>query len=176
MRREKTLVVGHPLGSMLSYLCEPCPWVNKVIAVAHNYKAFDLRFILNRAILLKWPPELIMNGLKIMCIKMEHLVFLDSVSFLPCSLRNLPEAFVLATSKSWYPHYFNIEENLDYVGPIPDASYYGANEMSESERRDFLARYEIQKKKGAVFDNRRVLETYCQDDVTVLLQACRVFR
>jgi len=124
MRREKTLVVGHPLGSMLSYLCEPCPWVNKVIAVAHNYKAFDLRFILNRAILLKWPPELIMNGLKIMCIKMEHLVFLDSVSFLPCSLRNLPEAFVLATSKSWYPHYFNIEENLDYVGPIPDASYY----------------------------------------------------
>ena len=27
-----------------------------------------------------------------------------------------------------------------------------------------------------VFDNRRVLESYCQDDVTVLRQACRVFR
>ena len=27
-----------------------------------------------------------------------------------------------------------------------------------------------------VFDNRLVLETYCQDDVTVLRQACRVFR
>ena len=26
------------------------------------------------------------------------------------------------------------------------------------------------------FDNRRVLETYCQDDVTVLRKACRVFR
>jgi hypothetical protein len=33
-----------------------------------------------------------MNGLKIMCMKMEHLVFLDSVSFLPCPLRKLPEA------------------------------------------------------------------------------------
>ena len=107
---------------------------------------------------------------------MEHLVFLDSVSFLPCSLRKLQEAFGLTASKSWYPHYFNTEENLDYVGPIPDASYYGANEMSESERRDFFAWYESQKKKGAVFDNRRVLETYCQDDVTVLRQACRVFR
>ena len=36
------------------------------------------------------------------------------------------------------PHYFNTEENLDYVGPISVASYYGVNEMSESERRDFL--------------------------------------
>ena len=26
-----------------------------------------------------------------------------------------------------------------------------------------------------MFDNRRVLETYGQDDVTVLRQACRVF-
>jgi len=108
-------------------------------------------------------------------MKMVHLVFLDSVSFLPCSLRKLPETFGLTDSKSWYPHYFNTEENLDYVGPIPDASYYGANEMSESESRDFIAWYEIQKKKGAVFDNKRVLETYCQDDVTVLRQACRVF-
>jgi len=59
------------------------------------------------------------------------LVFLDSVFFLPCSLRKLPEAFDITASKSWYPHYFNTEENLDYVGPIPDALYYGANEMSE---------------------------------------------
>jgi hypothetical protein len=34
--------------------------------------------------------------------------------------------------------------------------------------------YEEQKDK--VFDNRRVLENYCQDDVTVLRQACQIFR
>jgi len=84
-----------PVGSMLSYLFEPRPWVNKIIAIAHNAKAFDLQFILNRAILLKLRPEVIMNGLKIMCMKMEHQVFLDSVSFFPCSLRKLPEAFGL---------------------------------------------------------------------------------
>jgi len=124
--------------------------------------------------MLKWQPELIMNGLKFMCMKMEHLVFLDSVSFLPCPLCKLPVAFGLMASKSWYPHYFNTEENLDYVGPISDVFYYGANEMSEAERREFLACYEGQKE--AVFDNRRVLEAYCQDDVTVLRQACRRFR
>jgi len=49
----------------------------------------------------KWKPELIMNGLKIMCMKMGHLVFLDSVSFLPCLLRKLSEAYGLTACKSW---------------------------------------------------------------------------
>jgi len=37
-----------------------------------------------------------MNRLKIMHMKMNHMIFLNSVSFLS------------------YPHYFNTEENLDY--------------------------------------------------------------
>jgi hypothetical protein len=103
---------------------------------------------------------------------MDHLIFLDS--FNPCSLRKLPEAFGLQVSKSWYPHYVNTAENLDYVGSIPDITYYGASEMSKAERRDFLEWYEGQK--AEVFNNRHVLESYCQDDVTVLLQACQLFR
>ena len=120
---RKLSLLNNPVGSMLSYLCEPRPWVNKIIAIAHNAIAFDLQIIPNRAILLKWLHELIMKGLKIMCKKMEHLVFLESVSFRPCSLGKLPEAFGLKASKSWYPHYFNTEENLGYIGPNPDASY-----------------------------------------------------
>jgi len=89
---------------MLTSLCKPRPWANKIDAIAHNAKAFDLHFILNSAIMLKWKTELIMSGLKIMCMKLEHLVFLDSLSFLPCALRKLPEAFGLSSSKSWYPH------------------------------------------------------------------------
>jgi hypothetical protein len=52
--------------------------------------------------------------------------------------------------------------------------YYGADGMSEGERNEFVAWYASQK--DAVFDKRRVLEEYCQADVTVLRQACRVFR
>jgi hypothetical protein len=92
-----------PVGDLLSYLCEPRPWCNKVVAIAHNAKAFDSQFILKRAILLKWNPELILNGLKIISMKMQHIHFLDSISYLPMPLRKLPEAFGLSSSKSWFP-------------------------------------------------------------------------
>ena len=159
-------------GTCLFYLKEPRPWANKIVAIAHNAKEFDFHFILNRAILRKWKRELIMNGLKIMCLKMEHVVFLDNVSFLPCPLRNVPDAF--GPSKLWYPLYFNTEENLNYIGPIPEVSYHSVNEMGEKERSEFLVWYDS--RKSGPFYNRRVLGTYCQDDVTVLRQACRVFR
>jgi hypothetical protein len=118
-----------PEGDLLSYLCEDRPRC-KITVIVHNAKAFDLHFILKRAIFLKWQPEVIMSG-QIMCMKMEHLKFIDSICFLPFPLRNLSGAFGLTTSKSWYPHYFNKAANLDYVGQIPDIEYYGVNEMGE---------------------------------------------
>jgi len=90
-------------------------------------------------------------------MRVEHLVFLDSVSFLPFPVRKLPEAFGLTASKSWYPHIFNTEENLDYIGPIPDVSYYGVNDMGERERNEILAWYESRKE--SVYDNRQALES-----------------
>jgi len=41
-------------------------------------------------------------------------------------------------------------------------------------REGNLSWYDEQKDK--MFDNRRVLEQNCQDDVTVLRQACQIFR
>jgi len=107
-------------------------------------------------------------------MKIHNIQFLDSVSYMPMPLRKRPEAFGLQAPKSWYSHLFNTMANLEYVGAIPDIKYYGADEMSEGERREFMAWYD--KGKFKVFDNRLVLEQYCQDDVTVLRQACRVFR
>jgi hypothetical protein len=163
-----------PVGDLLSYLCESRPWCEKVVAIAHNAKAFDSQFILKRAIVLKWDPQLILNGLKIISMRMQHLHFLDSDSYLPMPLRKLSEAFGLSVSNSWFPHTFNSKANLDYVGHMPDIKYFGADEMSAGERKDFLAWYDEQKSK--VFDNRHVLEQYCHDDVTVLRQACQIFR
>ena len=114
-----------PVGDLLSYLCESRPWVRQIIAIAHNAKAFDLHFILSRAVLLKWRPELVMSGQKIILMKMEHMKFIDSICFLPFPLRKLSGAFGLTAAKGWYPHYFNTEENLHFVGSIPEMSYYG---------------------------------------------------
>ena len=108
------------------------------MAIAHNAKAFDSQFILNRAIQMKWKPELILNGLKIVCMKIEHMLFIDSVTYLPTPLRKVPEAFGFHTNKSWYFHYFNKNTHMEYVGPISDVSYFGVDEMSVSERREFM--------------------------------------
>jgi len=107
-------------------------------------------------------------------MKVEHLLFLDSVSFLPCPLSKLPEAYGPTASKSWYPHYYNTKENFDYIGPIHEVTYYGVNEMGEEERNEFLAWYKSHNSEH--FDKRRVLLKYSQDDVTVLRQAFRGFR
>jgi hypothetical protein len=104
----------------------------------------------------------------------QHLTFLDSISYLPMALRKLPEAFGLSATKSLYPHLFNTKANLNYVGSIPDMIQYGVTEMGVAERKEFTSWYDAQKDK--VLDNRRVLEQYCQDDVTVLRQACQIFR
>jgi len=123
---------------------------------------------------MKWKTELILNGLKIVSMKIQHMLFIDSASYQPMPLCKLPEAFGLSVAKSWYPHFFNIKANLDYVGLFPNMSYFGADEMSQSERREFMTWYASQKDK--VFDNRRILEQYCRDDVTVLREACQIRR
>ena len=115
-----------------------------------------------------------MSGHKIILMKMEHLKFIDSISFLPFPLRKLSSAFGLTASKGWYPHYFNTRENMGYVGSIPDTLYYGIVEMGALERTEFLEWYDSQR--SELFYSRRVLENYSQDDVTVLGQTCRVFR
>ena len=105
-------------------------------------------------------------------MKTQHVTFLDSISFMPMALRKLPEAFGLSATKSCYPHLFNTRANLNYMGSIPDMAKYGVAEMGESERKEFVSWYDVQKHK--VFDNRRVLKQYCQDDVR--RQACQLFR
>jgi hypothetical protein len=57
---------------------------------------------------------------------------------------------------------------------MSDKSYYGVDDMSQSDRDDFLSWYE--QRKGQVFYNRGLLVQYCQDDFTVLRQACQMFR
>ena len=106
-----------------------------------------------------------------MCMRVENLVFLDSF-FLTFALRKLPEPFGLMVAMSLYPHCFKTRVNLNSVGKIPYITYYGVDEISASERNEFLAWYEGQKLE--VFRTRRVLKSFCQDDVSVLREAYRV--
>jgi len=123
--------------------------------------------------ILKLKPELIMNGLKSCAIRWSIWCYWIACPPYTAHLRKLPEAFGLTACNSWYPLYSTTEENLDCLDPLPDVSYYGVNEMREEDRREFLAWYESH---YPICDSKRVLESYSQDDVTVLRQARKRFR
>ena len=128
-----------PLGDLISFTFKSRPWADRVVAIAHNAKAFDLLFVLNRLVRMKLLPEhLILNGQKIICLKVENVTWLDSTNYLAMPLRKLSEAFCLKAQKSWYPNLFNTAKNMKYVGPAPDVSYYDIDHMHESERKEFL--------------------------------------
>jgi len=52
--RRKHTFWDDPVGDLLTYLCKSRPWCGKIMVIIHNSKAFDLHFILDRAIFLKW--------------------------------------------------------------------------------------------------------------------------
>ena len=57
--------------------------------------------------------------------------------------------------------------------PVPEVKYFGADEMIHSQTSEFMTWYDRQK--DDLFDNRRFLEQYYQDEVTAELQACQIF-
>ena len=94
------------------------------------------------------------------------MTFLDSISFPPWHYVNYQRHSGSQRLNPWYPHYFNTRSNLDYIGPIAGIEQYGVDQISESERKEFMEWYDTQK--DMVFNNRHELKQYCQDDVTVL--------
>ena len=64
---------------------------------------------------------------------MQNFHFLDSLNYLPMSLKNMPKSFNLTCKKGYYTHIFNTAINLNYVGAYPEPELYGQT-MSVDER------------------------------------------
>lgn len=145
------------------------------ICLAHNSSAYDAQFLLSFVHSRGVKPRLVLQGRKIMCMMARGVRFVDSMNFFPMGLARLPEAFGLKElRKGFFPHLFNVARNQKYVGPMPDARYYGVDEMSVSRRREFMTWYETQR--GKAFDFREELTSYCVSDVDILQRCCGVFR
>jgi hypothetical protein len=51
--KRKHSSFNDPVSEVLTYLCIPRAWCDKVVSVVHNARAFEMQFILKRAILMK---------------------------------------------------------------------------------------------------------------------------
>ena len=62
------------------------------------------------------------------------------------ALSKLPEAFGLEElTKGYFPHLWNTLENQNYVGAVPDASFYGPDQMHQTKRAAFYEWYDEQR-------------------------------
>lgn len=149
-----------------------------VLVIAHNSKGYDAHFIF-RDIFSRNLTDVrpILNGNKILKIDLNNVRFLDSLSFFQQPLDSLPKTFGLdcaLVAKGVFPHLFNTEENQDYVGRLPEVSYFAPELMKEKKRDEFMKWYE--ENKDSVWKLKEELMKYCANDVSILRMCVMDFR
>lgn len=180
--REHVFMGDDALENFMTYLGGLNEKFRQVVMISHNGQKYDMHFILKYmyAHTAEWPlreESLIMNGTKILRIKVGRFSFLDSINFFNCALSSLPKMFSIENhSKGHYPHYFNTRENLDYVGDLPAFEYFDADNMKNDQYQKLNEWYNAEKTAKTVFNNKNVLVDYCKGDVTILRLACLKFR
>lgn len=140
------------------------------LLVAHNASGYDSRLILDAALTLTEKKKIvpIRRGLKYMELRIENVIFRDSLLFLPSSLANLAKSFNLSLRKGIFPHLFNTPENIDYEGKLPDKKYFDLTFFAKSSKEidDFNKWYTDREK--TVWNFKKELIEYCRDDVKIL--------
>ena len=170
-----------------------CRWLftpehDKCIVIAHNFQGYDsypiLRFLNQEGI----PYDVIYNGAKCVTLRTKtkqkkrtsfkiDIKFIDSLNFIPMALAKFPKTFGQdELCKGYFPHYFNKDENQEYVGPIPCQDDYGVNTMKPEAREKFMAWHQEQVVNNYVFDFQQEILKYCRSDVDILAECCKLYR
>jgi len=142
-------------------------------AIAHNAKGYDSQFILKYCVENTLKPFTIYNGTKLMYLKVSNIKIKDSLNFVASPLSAFPKTFGLdELKKGYFPHFFNKTKNQNYVGPMPDVSFYGVDTMDKTTREKFMEGYTEKVKENYVFDFQKEFVEYCEADVNILRKGC----
>ena len=144
-------------------------------ALAHNAKGYDHYFLFRYCLTQSILPKVIFNGSKITFMNVArglNIRCLDSCSFLPMPLAQLPQCFDLTESKKgFFPHFFNLPPHYGTVRQgLPSPESYGVQNMSVRRRSEFLLWYH--EHRDDTFDFEKELLEYCQSDVDILRKSC----
>jgi hypothetical protein len=111
---KRTLVfLQDPLRKFIDHLRLSRPFAAKIYFTQLSW--IRRKFLLRRFLKLGWVLQLIMDCTKILSMSVENFHFLDSLNFIPMSLKSMPKSFELTCGKGY--HFFNTANNLDYVSP-----------------------------------------------------------
>lgn len=95
---------------------------------AHNFKGYDGRMLFDALNVhsLRVSNQ-VKRGSKFLSFQYGVIKFQDTLLHITASLDQMPKMFGMDTStmkKGHFPYLFNVPENIDYVGPIPDMKYF----------------------------------------------------
>jgi hypothetical protein len=93
------ILAEDPEGKIIDYLRQSRQFADKIYVISHNFRGYDAQFMIRKFLKLRWKPKLIMDGAKILSIIVENLHYLDSLNFLPMSLKSMPKSFDLTCNK-----------------------------------------------------------------------------
>jgi hypothetical protein len=148
--------------------------------IAHNGMGYDYRFIVRWLYEnTQYQPFIIWGGQKIIYISVKELSirFIDSLSFLTMPLSEFPKTFgENELKKGFFPHWFNTRENRNYIGEIPDVSYFKPERMNTKKYDEFMEWYNHKKDNNYVWDEEKEMSEYCISDVDILRKCCIKFR
>ena len=168
-----------------------CTWLltpdhHECIVIAHNFQGYDSYPILKYLHANGVGCEPVYNGAKCITLttknkKSHHLKikikFIDSLNFIPMALARFPKTFAQPElCKGYFPHFFNKDENQEYVGPLPCQDDYGVNYMKPEAREKFMTWHQEQVDNNYVFDFQKEILKYCRSDVDILAECCKLYR
>ena len=180
---EKSFIGDQKVFQGESCLKDFCDWLmlpenaNSTV-IAHNQAGYDGKFILSWFIKnCDVPDKYIQQGSRIsyMYYRKNNIRFIDSLSFFLCPLSKLSETFNIDTVKGYFPHKFNIPENQNYIGKIPDETYYGSNNMKPEDKVKFDKWYS-ENKEITNWNFQEEFNKYCSADVDLLSKSILKFR
>jgi hypothetical protein len=138
----------------------------------HNMAKFDIIFLFKYLAQLGLVNPIIHND-RIILINFNfgkdneyQLKFKDSYLILLHNLRKLCKSFDVKNSKSIFPHFFVNENNLDYIGRIPDFKFF--DKINQNEYNDYKARFDNWNLKNEAIK-------YCELDCISLYQVIYKF-
>lgn len=147
--------------------------------IAHNSKGYDGYFLMKYLVENMITPKITAQGSKLICIidKDFKQRYIDSLSFLSMKLSDMPEAMGFENDKKGYfPHWFNTQQNQNYIGKYPSPEEYGDRTMMKKERETFLQWHKSKSESKSEFDFKKEMAEYCKNDVIILRKACLRFR
>jgi len=109
------------------------------------------------------------------------IVFIDSINHISLPLSGFIKAFSIPDkfAKGHFPHYFNKLCNWNYVGPLPDISYYDPDSVKDTVHNKthmnthkvnlYKWYHEEQIIKGDSWDFKKEMHKYCTSDVELLM-------